>query len=105
LVGEEYIWRWETKVRENANSADRCFRQSTFQGANFTPQALRRRAADFVPSLSEEGQADRWLLQAMDGKTSLQQMAQAAAERFPNVFPRWQDALHRAAELARQFSR
>jgi protein arginine N-methyltransferase 1 len=105
LVGEEYIWRWETKVRGNGNSADRRFRQSTFQGANFTPQALRRRAADFVPALSEEGQVDRWLLEAMDGKTSLQKMAQAAAERFPSIFPRWEDALHRAAELARQFSR
>jgi protein arginine N-methyltransferase 1 len=105
LVGDEYIWRWETNVRGNGNGPDRCFRQSTFQGANFTPQALRRRAADFVPSLSEEGQVDRWLLQAMDGKTSLQQIAQAAAERFPAIFPRWQDALHRAAELARQFSR
>jgi type I protein arginine methyltransferase len=105
LVGDEYIWRWETKICGNANGADRCFRQSTFQGANFTPYALRRRAADFVPSLSEQGQADRWLLQAMDGKSTLQQAAQAAAERFPNVFPRWEDALHRAAELARQFSR
>jgi len=105
LVGEEYVWRWETKVLGNGSAADRCFSQSTFQGANFTPQALRRRAADYVPSLSEEGQADRWLLQAMDGKTSLQQMAQAAAERFPAIFPRWEDALHRAAELARQFSR
>jgi protein arginine N-methyltransferase 1 len=105
LVGEEYIWRWETKVSGNGSSAERHFRQSTFHGANFTPQALRRRTTDFVPSLSQEGQVDRWLLQAMDGKTSLQQMAQAAAERFPEVFPRWQDALHRAAELARQFSR
>jgi protein arginine N-methyltransferase 1 len=105
LVGEEYIWRWETKVCVNGQDADRHFRQSTFQGANFTPQALRRRAADFVPSLSEEGHIDRWLLQAMDGKTSLQEMAQAAAQRFPAIFPRWEDALHRAAELAAQFSR
>jgi protein arginine N-methyltransferase 1 len=104
LVGEEYIWRWETKVGSNRNGAERHFRQSTFQGANFTPEALRRRAADFVPALSDEGLADRWLLQAMDGKTSLQQMARAAAERFPAIFPRWEDALHRAAELARQFS-
>jgi type I protein arginine methyltransferase len=105
LVGEEYTWRWETRISGDNNEPARCFRQSTFQGANFTPQALRRRASDFVPSLSEEGQVEQWLLQAMDGKTSLQQMAEAAAQRFPNVFPRWEDALHRAAELARQFSR
>lgn len=105
LVGEEYIWRWETKICEAAKSPARCFQQSTFQGANFTPETLRRRAAEFVPSLSEQGSVDRWLLQAMDGKTSLQQMAQAAAQRFPAIFARWEDALHRAAELARQFSR
>ncbi len=105
LVGQDYIWRWETKICGDAKDAGRCFRQSTFQGANFTPHSLRRRAADFVPSLSEEGQADRWLLQAIDGKTSLQQMAQAAAEKFPKIFPHWQDALRRAAELAEQFSR
>jgi len=105
LVGEEYVWRWETKICGHAKIAGRHFQQSTFQGANFTPHSLRRRAADFVPLLSEEGQADRWLLQAMDGKTPLQQMAQSAAQRFPAIFPRWEDALRRAADLASQFSR
>jgi protein arginine N-methyltransferase 1 len=105
LVGDDYVWRWETRICGNGKNAERYFQQSTFHGANFTPEALRRRAADFVPSLSEEGQADRWLLQAIDGKTSLQQMAQAATRQFPKLFPRWEDALHRAAELARQFSR
>jgi protein arginine N-methyltransferase 1 len=105
LVGEEYVWRWETKIARNGKDASRFFQQSTFQGANFTPRSLRRRASDFVPSLSEEGHVDSWLLQAMDGKTSLQEMAQAAAKRFPTIFLRWEDALHRAAELAAQFSR
>jgi len=105
LIGSDYIWRWETEIYGSSGHGARHFKQSTFQGANFTPQSLRRRAADFVPSLSEEGRADRWLLQAMDGKTSLQQMARAAAEEFPKIFPRWEDALRRAAELATQFSR
>ena len=105
LVGEDYLWRWETKICANAKNPTRHFQQSTFLGINFTPHSLRRRASDFVPTLSEEGQANRWLLQAIDGKTSLQEMAQAAAQRFPAIFPRWEDALHRAAELAARFSR
>jgi type I protein arginine methyltransferase len=105
LIGSDYIWRWETTICGRGGQGARHFKQSTFQGANFTPQVLRRRAADFVPSLSEEGRADRWLLQAMDGKASLQQMAQEATEQFPKIFPRWEDALRRAAELAAQFSR
>jgi type I protein arginine methyltransferase len=103
-VGGNYVWRWETNICAR-NRTGHNFRQSTFQGASFTPNALRRRAADFVPILSDNGLVDRWLLQAMDGKTSLQQMAQIAAARFPTVFPRWEDALHRAAELAERFSR
>jgi protein arginine N-methyltransferase 1 len=103
-VGSDYVWRWDTKTT-TADGNLIHFQQSTFEGANFSPQALRCRAANFVPSLSETGQADRWLLQAVDGKTPLQEMAQAAAQRFPGMFPRWEDALQRAAELARQFSR
>lgn len=104
-VGTNYVWRWETHIRRHNGEIQRKFSQSTFHGASFTPDSLRRRAADFVPVLSETGQADRWLLQAIDGNTSLQQMAQAAAARFPTIFQRWEDALHRAAELARRFSR
>jgi protein arginine N-methyltransferase 1 len=104
LVGGDYVWRWETQITPPSGVALH-FQQSTFQGAEFTPAALHCRSAGFVPALSEGGQVDRWLLQAMDGKTSLQQIAQAAAQRFPAIFRRWENALHRAAELARQFSR
>lgn len=105
LVGSDYVWRWETRIPANGSRPERHFEQSTLQGAILSPESLRRRAADFVPTLSEAGQADRWLLQAMNGQTSLQQMAREAAQRFPKVFPRWQDALTRAADLAAQFSR
>ncbi len=105
LVGSDYIWRWETKIYGNSFEVERHFQQSTLQGAQFSRDSLLRCAADFIPFLSETGQADRWLLQAMDGKTSLQEIAQAAAKTFPKTFLRWEDALHRAAELATQFSR
>ena len=103
-VGSDYVWRWETRICA-ADGAQRHFRQSTFEGSQFSAMSLRRRSGDFVPALSEEGEADRWLLQAMDGRTSLRQIAEAAAQRFPKLFPRWQDALTRAGELAARFSR
>jgi type I protein arginine methyltransferase len=105
LVGDDYLWQWETKIAANRFGPERHFHQSTLQGAVLSPASLRRRASDFVPKLSESGEADRWLLQAVDGKASLQQIAQSAAQRFPKIFPRWEDALRRAAELAAEFSR
>jgi hypothetical protein len=102
-VGSDYIWRWETKL--GGNDEVQHFQQSTFQGARLSPQWLRRHAMDFVPVLSEAGEAERWLLEAMDGKAPLQEIAQAAAERFPKVFRRREEALRRASELAEKFSR
>jgi type I protein arginine methyltransferase len=105
LVGQDYVWRWDAKVRPSRGEADVCFQQSTFQSANFSSRSLCCHARDFVPKLSEEGQADLWLLQAMDGSASLQQIAQSASERFPRLFPDTVDAFRRAAELAEKLSR
>jgi type I protein arginine methyltransferase len=104
LVGGDYVWRWDTQIC-GSDGNKRHFKQSTFLGAQLSPSTLRKRAGDFVPTLSEEGEADRCLLQAMDGKASLQQIAEAAAKRYPKLFPRWQDALTRAGELSARFSR
>jgi protein arginine N-methyltransferase 1 len=81
------------------------FQQSTFQGANFSPHSLRRQAVDYVPLLSEAGQADLWMLERMDGSASLQNIAQSASERFPRLFSSWHEAFRRAAALSREYSR
>lgn len=55
--------------------------------------------------LSEAGEAERWLLEAMDGKTTLQEITEVATERFPKTFRRPDEAFRRAPELAEKFSR
>jgi hypothetical protein len=59
----------------------------------------------FVPVLDESGQAERWILQAIDGKRSLENIASEAAQQFPHVFRRVRDAFNRAAEIAEKYSR
>jgi protein arginine N-methyltransferase 1 len=104
-VGGEYIWRWNTTIAIHDGTEAVRFEQSTFQGATLSGDSLRKRASEFVPVLSEAGQAEQWLLQAMDGKRSLQEIAQAAAGRFPNVFKRPEQAFQRAVEIAGRLSR
>ena len=104
-VGGVYIWRWETKLFLEGKGVAQHFQQSTLQGTRFSPQWLHRQAADFVPALTVAGEAERWLLQAMDGNTPLQAIAREAAVRFPKVFSRPEDAFRRAARLAGKFSR
>lgn len=104
-VGQDYIWCWDTKIAAHAGTAGRSFQQSTFQSGQFSPASLRKRSAEYVPVLTEAGQAERWLLQAMNGEASLQEIAEAAAERFPRVFSRRGEALRCASELAERLSR
>src|SRR5712692_3560010 len=105
LVGQDYIWQWETRISAAANNTELHFQQSTFQDANFSPLSLQRLAVDYAPLLSEAGQADLWMLERMDGSDSLQNIAQSASERFPRLFSSWHEAFRRAADLSREFSR
>jgi protein arginine N-methyltransferase 1 len=104
-VGGDYVWRWDTKIDAHKGQPRRNFEMSTFQGAQFSAERLRKRATDYVPSLSESGQVERWLLEAMNGTTPVEEIAQAAADRFPNVFRRQDDAFRRVSALVEKFSR
>jgi type I protein arginine methyltransferase len=105
LVGRDYVWSWNTTIFACDAAPPISFQQSTFQGANFSPHSLRSQAVDYAPFLSEAGQADLWMLERMDGSTSLQFIAQSAAERFPRLFSSWREAFPRAVELSKEFSR
>lgn len=101
LVGNDYVWRWETDLPASSAHGQLCFRQSTFYGSLFPPSPLKKRTMDFVPVLNESGQAERWILQAMDGKRPLEAIAAEAARLFPHVFRRVEDAFNQAAEIAK----
>jgi protein arginine N-methyltransferase 1 len=105
LVGNDYIWQWETNIPAAQKHRDVRFVQSTFYGSLFPPSLLQKRTTDFVPVLNEAGSAERWLLQAMDGKRPLQEIAAEAFRLFPHVFRRPEDAFNQAAEIAEKFSR
>jgi protein arginine N-methyltransferase 1 len=105
LVGNDYVWQWETAVPASAHRASAQFRQSTFYGSFFSISSLKKRTADFVPVLSENGLAERWLLHAMDGRQTLEQIAEEGARLFPHVFRRVEDAFYRAADVAEKLSK
>src|SRR5215471_4865599 len=105
LVGNDYVWQWETTIPAANGRPATHFKQSTFYGSVFSPSVLRKHAIDFVPVLAESGLAERWLFQAMDGKRTLQDIAAEAVQLFPHVFRRVEDAFNRGAEIAEKFSR
>jgi type I protein arginine methyltransferase len=105
LVGSDYIWRWETEIAGADDGKKVHFQQSSFEGTQVSSRTLRRHAVDHVPVLTAEGEAERFLLGAMDGCASLEEIAKRAAERFPEVYSSHEDAFQHVTELAQKFSR
>jgi protein arginine N-methyltransferase 1 len=107
LAGDDYVWRWGTKVSPATRSSEarEQFDQSTLAGVVFSPERLRKTASDYVPQLSGEGLLNRKILEMMDGRTTLEEIAQRLAADNPKRFPRWQDALSSAGALSRKYSR
>jgi type I protein arginine methyltransferase len=105
LIGKDYLWRWETEIEGTNGGKNVHFRQSTFEGTQVSLHTLRRHATDHIPVLTPDGEAERFLLEAMDGRASLEEIAKSAVKQFPKVYSSHEDAFERASELARKFSR
>jgi len=105
LVGNDYIWQWETVLTAVNDRPSIHFQQSNFYGSLLPSSLLKKHATEFVPVLSEAGLAESWLFQSMNGNRRLEDIANEAAQRFPHVFRRVEDAFNRVADIAEKFAR
>lgn len=107
LVGDDYIWRWDTCVLNQGHPGQikANFKQSTFFGEPLSPTQLRRRSASHVPTLNENGQIDCLIMKLMSEGTSLGDIACKVSSQFSTYFAQWQDALTRVSELSQKYSR
>lgn len=105
LVGDEYIWRWDTQLgcKNSSNGSKPPFRQSTFLGTDFSLPEFRTSAARFQPRLNQDGRIQRQVLSLMEGKMSLEAIAHQLVTDFPGRFQRWQDAFNLVAAISRNF--
>ncbi|MGH2452295.1 MAG: 50S ribosomal protein L11 methyltransferase [bacterium] len=104
LVGEDYLWSWETQVEEGPR-VKATVTQSNFFGSPPALTDLRKQQGAHIPVLREEGEIDRFILARMDGGASLVEIARLTAERFPERFPSWQEAMPRVGALSSRYSR
>ena len=107
LVGEDYVWRWDTRVQDQgqAERVKARFKQSSFFGAAVCSARLHKLAGSHVPQLDEDGEIDRFILKLMNGENALGDIARQVSDRFPARFSQWRDALTRVGELSERYSR
>lgn len=101
LLGEDYVWQWGTTV---ANTEVR-FKQSTLFGTPLSPSQLQKRAATYVPELTGQGQIDNFILSRIDGKNSVEEIAQQLLAQFPDRFTKLNEALDLVSELSIKYSK
>jgi protein arginine N-methyltransferase 1 len=103
-VGDDYVWRWNSDVfAGDASTPKARFQQSTFYGQPLATAKLAKGAAAEAVVVSEDGQVEKFVLQAMDGAATNQTIARALMDRFPRRFPDFNDALGRVGSVARRF--
>ena len=107
LVENNYVWRWTTRIEslEGAGKPQIHFQQSQLAGEVLSTAQLHRRAADYVPHLSDEGHLRRRTFELMDGKVSLEEIAHRLAAEFPKRFLKWEHALSYAGAISQEYSR
>jgi protein arginine N-methyltransferase 1 len=106
LVGDEYVWRWFTRVIEDGPSGriTASYRQSTFQGELVAAASLRMRSAKYVPHPRGDAAVDSLILSLMDGRTASGDIARTVMANFPSRFSSWEGAVARVGELSLEYS-
>lgn len=106
LVGNDYVWRWNTRVvgKQNPEVVKATFKQSTFFGVPLSLAQLHKQSASHVPRLNVEGEIERFILSLMDGKSALEEIARRLSLRFPDRFANQTEALTLAGEVSLKYS-
>ena len=104
LVGDDYIWQWDTEIRSGDDGATIRFAQSSFHGMPLATRSLALAAADHEPALSRDGRIDLEALDLIDGHTALGDIADRLLARFPDYFADRREALDRVAMLAYRYA-
>jgi protein arginine N-methyltransferase 1 len=103
-VGSEYIYGWETRVRDVDGRTKAAFQQSDFLGMPMSPDRLRRASTAFTPTLNEDGRIDRMVLNGAASGLSLEQIARQVSAGFPHRFASWTDAKPRISLVVSRYS-
>ncbi|NJL81865.1 MAG: methyltransferase domain-containing protein [Chloroflexaceae bacterium] len=103
LVGEDYLWRWETEITSGDRLLKAQFRQSTFFGQPLSMTALSKRSEVYQPQLTEVGQIDAWLLVQMGQPQTLKAIAEKLHQQFPQRFPSYKKAFNYVADLSQRY--
>jgi len=105
LVGDDYVWTWETVIRDAGGDVTSQFHQSSLLDRPLAGARLARRSPRFTPALDVDGAATLTALSLMDGRRSQEAIAVELAAAHPARFAAPADALTFVTLLSLRFGR
>jgi protein arginine N-methyltransferase 1 len=107
LVGENYTWSWNTRIRASQPSevVRANFKQSTFYSSPMFREQLHKRAASHRPNLTEDGEIALLILRLMNEECTLEHIARQVCARFPTRFRDWPTALGHVGVFSVEYSK
>ena len=104
MVRGDYLWRWDTSILASRTSQPRAsFRQSTLYGVPLSPGKLRKQSAGYKPALNEVGQVRSFIMEAMTGDNSVEEIATRLVKQFPKRYPDLTAALDDVTAVSLEF--
>lgn len=102
-LNDSYVWTWLSRFAKGAAEPHTEFSQSTFLSAIIDPTQLKCRDSTFTPKQHPLQDIDRYCLTLIDGKRTLNDIANDVAERFAGAFPNPADAFDHITELVSRY--
>jgi protein arginine N-methyltransferase 1 len=105
LVEGDYIFGWNTSIVGDGGNIKVDYRQSTFFGVPRSRVVLQKQGNTYVPTLSDRGRIQNYILTLMDGSRTNEQIAQSVLKEFPESYSGFDKAFSSVTTVARKFSK
>jgi len=105
LVGDEYEWRWHTCILNGDDPDDvkADYDQSTEMAKRSEDELIFPFISLEKPGIGRDGEIALYILQRMDGHTSIDSIGHQVTEVFPQRFSDRQEAIFFVHQIAKQY--
>ncbi|MFW2439888.1 MAG: 50S ribosomal protein L11 methyltransferase [Arenicellales bacterium] len=104
LIESNYIWTWQTQLPTSNHSGEKTFSQTSFNGEILDIDRLRKTKDNYIPKLTDSGEAELMVLNQIKQTFPLGHIAHNLQHDFPDQFPSYTKALSYVGDLSTRFS-
>jgi protein arginine N-methyltransferase 1 len=105
LIEEQYVWCWHTRIQsgDNPQAIKADFEQSTDLQGRLDSAVPHNQVLNFRPARSQAGEIDHFILEKMDGRHTIDQIARQVQEKYSARFKTQKEAQFYVNDLSQEY--